>query len=239
MATVASVVMCNGSRKPGGPPPQHPSTSDIAPDATQAQKVAPILDDSAEYICFAATAEELARAAPGWLIPPPNRKVPLRTNEVNPFTNEPIVDIDYSAPNQPKPPAHSAELDYDAFPRVATDFVRMNSLTALFHAIGGGDPDDLLSQLLSQRLVSSGEHEVEVLAVPESLAARIAHLPVDQIDAIAERWRPIEDQFIDGGLVPVPQPALDERQKALRALVQLFSEAARAKRRVFLYIYDV
>ncbi|HMR06448.1 MAG TPA: hypothetical protein PKA88_11730 [Polyangiaceae bacterium] len=239
MATFVGLGSCDASRKTSGGPAKRHVAGVARPDAAPPPKVAAILDESSEYVCFAASAEELARLAPGWLIPPPNRKVPIRTNAINPFTQEPFVHIEYSGPNQPKPPKHTAYLDYEAFPRVATGFVEMESLTALFHAIGGGDPDDLVWQLLAQRLVSSGEHEVEILAIPESLAALVARLTSDQIDEVSQRWRPNADQFIDGGLVPVPQPSLNRRRRALQALVRLFSEAAQAKRRVFLFMSDV
>lgn len=191
--------------------------------------VPPLLGESIDAICFAATNAQLAQFAAGWVMPMPNRAVPIREQKTNPFTGAPLLSIDYRSSTQPPLPRHSAWPNLKSLQRVETIWVQPFHFAALVHAISGAPADDVSAQLFGQELITSREHEAVMFVIPATIAKVVSTLRADNIDAVADRWQPLHDE--DG----TPHPPLEKRKLILHAVAQLFATSDTPDTRFFLF----
>lgn len=113
----------------------------------------------------------------------------------------------------------------------------------LLHAACGLDARKVAGQVYGQQLVSSEEHEITVMLLPEAIVNALAHLDPASLDEVAVRWhhatqnasvlhrflvRPVK-RFLGSA-----QSGIMPHHKALSEIHDLASVALHSHRRLFL-----
>ena len=209
----------------------------VAADTVDLTPIAPLIDESNEYVCFLADPTERERGLPGWVMPLPNRDKPQTTRSKNPFTGVEMVLLDYSNPVKPKAPATSGDPQVGHLHRLGTILVGRERLAFLINAIDGTPVEEVEGQIAGQTLLSSSAELGVVFRVPQHFVQRLATLPVADISTVANRWKPslaAGPQYGNEANQPPPQ----KRKDVLAAAVELSSLAMKTKRDVFIWERD-
>ena len=204
----------------------------------QKRAVPPLLDDSPDCVCFAATPEELKLSLVGWVLPLPNRDTPRMEKDVNPFTGEQMLVLNYRNPGNPRAPSESAHPAVEGLPRMGTRLLNPLAFALLVNAIDGTDVKRVEGQLFGQELLTAKDEFGVVFRVPKHFTQSIGKVKAEEVATIASRWKP--------GLVHGPeygdeasQPPLAEREQVLSVVIKLSVLAIQSGRDLFLWVAEI